>query len=318
MKNNLISVIVPVYNAGSYLKDCIDSILLQTMSPFELIIIDDGSTDGSGKICDDYSHIDDRVRVFHQENKGRSAARNKGLDEAAGDYICFVDSDDTVKNDYLERLYEVFQHENAEIVMCDFEATKLQSASMGYDCYIKMNREEARCWLYDQYSRENVLMVVPWNKMYAKELFDGLRYPLGRIHEDEYIIDPLLSRCESVVFIPEKLYMYRDNEAGITAESNKMDIRHLDAVDAFVERIECAVKDNNQTYALVTLRNALYKCARFYRDSTKPGNEELNKAAVTKYKQIYSRYKRLLSIKQRAKYIMFLILPDLFIKVYNA
>ena len=105
MNNPKISVIVPVYNVEKYLHKCIDSILVQTFTDFELLLIDDGSTDKSGDICDEYAVKDARVRVFHTENRGVSAARNHGLREASGDWICFVDSDDWVENCYLEYLY---------------------------------------------------------------------------------------------------------------------------------------------------------------------------------------------------------------------
>ncbi len=315
----MISVIVPVYNVEKYIRECLDSILSQTISSFELILVDDGSTDNSGQICDEYAQKDDRIRVFHKENGGLSSARNKGLDEVRGDYICFVDSDDRIRRDYLEKLYAAVSLGRADLAFCDIEAPKLAGAGYEYpkDRFVNLSPEDAGKWLYDDRTRDYVLMVVAWNKMYSKEIFDGLRFPEGRIHEDEFMIGPVLSRCGMLSFVPDKLYDYRDNATGITSSANRLNINHLDCVDALVDRIRQALDEENREFAIETLKNALYKCARFYGEAKECGYKDLLVASNKKYVKTYNSYKGLFTIKQRMKYFFFVICPSVFIMFFN-
>ena len=312
-----ISVIVPVYNVENYIRECLDSILAQTVSSFELILIDDGSTDNSGRICDEYAQQDERIRVIHKENGGLSSARNKGLDEATGDYVCFIDSDDTLKPDFLEKLYDGILQHNSDLAFCDIDAKKLTDWSMEIGHIDEITFEEARRWLYDQYSREYVLMVIACDKLYAKELFDGLRFPLGRLHEDEFMIGPILKRANRISFVPEKLYVYRENTSGITSNANKFNIRHLDAIDAYTERIAEAIEDGDMEFAVATLKNALYKCARFYKEGKEQGFNEFAVAALKKYKEVFTRHGNLFRAKQRLKYWIFMVMPSAFISMFN-
>jgi glycosyltransferase involved in cell wall biosynthesis len=313
----LISVIVPVYNVENYIGECIDSILAQTMSSFELILVDDGSKDASGRICDEYAELDSRIRVIHKENGGLSSARNRGLDEAKGDYICFVDSDDAVSADYLEKLYAAIKRDNTDIVVCDIDAPKLSTADMSVNSPISMPVLEAKRWLYDQTSREYVLMVVAWNKMYAKKLLDGIRYPEGRLHEDEFMIGRVLSRAKTVSFVPDKLYVYRDNTSGITSDTNRFNLRHFDVIDAYMERISGAMDDEEYEFAIATLKIALYKCARLYGEGKEHGAADFAATAGKRYREVFRKYKELLNLKQRMKYRLFLVMPDRFLSLYN-
>ncbi len=312
-----ISVIVPVYNVENYIRECLDSIMAQTVSSFELILIDDGSTDDSGRICDEYAQQDERIRVIHKENGGLSSARNSGLDMATGDYVCFIDSDDIVQPDYLEKLHDSIIQHKSDLVICDIEDQRLANWSSEPATIEGGTSKDARRWLYDQHSREYVLMVVAWNKLYSKELFDGLRFPLGRLHEDEFMIGPILKKANKISFVPEKLYVYRENTSGITSNANKFNIRHLDAIDACTERIAGAIEDDDQEFAVATLKNALYKCARLYKEGKELGFAEFAVAAGKKYKEAFNRYGNLLSAKQQLKYRVFLILPSVFILIFN-
>ncbi|WP_051192307.1 glycosyltransferase family 2 protein [Butyrivibrio sp. VCB2001] len=313
----LISVIVPVYNVEKYLVECIESILAQTYSSFELLLVDDGSKDKSGEICDEYKDKDGRIRVFHKENGGLSSARNKGIDEAKGDLFCFIDSDDTISIDYLMKLYTAITENQADMAICDIDAPKLSKVDLVYQGNDSMTSDEAKIWLYDNRMREYVLMVVAWNKLYKKALFDDVRYPVGRIHEDEFVIGPILRKCSKISFVKEKLYNYRDNDSGITSETKRLETRHLDGVDALDERIAQAVEDGDSSFAHITLKNALYKCARFYGDASRTGVNDMRKASFTKYEELFSQYKALLDTKQRLKYRLFLAIPSIFIRIYN-
>lgn len=342
MENILISVIVPVYNVEKYLRECIDSILIQTFVDFEIILVDDGSTDSSGEICDEYHEKDSRIKVFHKNNGGLSSARNKGLDEAKGDYVCFIDSDDTIAKDYLEKLLKAVKTNDADMALCDIDAAKLVESCS--DVYDKSNYDDTEAsgfimdqsktvkWLYDTRSREYVLMVIACNKLFSKELFSCYRFPENKLHEDEFMIGNILRSCRKISFVPEKLYIYRDNLGSITSDANRLDARHLDVIDAYSERIKQAINDGNSEFAIVTLKNALYKCARFYSDADKylrTSNEAYNRNSdyanavhikndsVKKYWQIYLQFKHLLGIKQKIKYQSFLVFKRTFIKIYN-
>ena len=314
---DLISIIVPVYNVRNYIRDCIDSILAQTISTYELLLIDDGSTDGSGSICDEYGKTDDRIRVFHKENGGLSSARNKGLEVAKGGYICFIDSDDTVSADFLEKLYNALISSNAEMSLCNIDASKLSEVGLGELSYKKMTTTEAKNWLCDSRSREYVLMVIACNKLYKKDIFRDLTYPEGKLHEDEFVIMPLINRCNTVAFVPDKLYHYKDNSEGITSDVNRMNIRHLDAVDALAMRARQLLKSGDKEFAVITLKNALYKCARFYGDAGELFSNEMRDASKKKYCQVYFENKGIFNLKQKLKYFMFCISPSLFVKIFN-
>ena len=121
--SDLVSVIIPVYNVGEYLQTCIDSVKRQTYKDLQIILVDDGSTDGSGLICDKAAKEDDRIRVIHRTNGGLSAARNSGIEEANGEYICFIDSDDWVDESFVERLYQLAEKDNADVAACGYYRT---------------------------------------------------------------------------------------------------------------------------------------------------------------------------------------------------
>lgn len=234
----IISVIVPVYNVEKYLKICIDSILNQTFKEFELILVNDGSTDNCGKICDIYKSKDKRIRVIHKKNAGLSSARNVGLDLAKGKYIAFVDSDDYINKNMYEILYSNLIKTDADISICNFQYVNdnsiinINQSIDNYE-YLIFNNIEA---LNKLYSENNVNVVVAWNKLYKKELFEDLRYTEGRIHEDEFIIHKLLYKSKKIVYNNTELYYYLKRQGSIT--QCDFNLKKLDAVYAFKERVE--------------------------------------------------------------------------------
>ena len=227
----LISVIVPVYNVEAYLEECADSLLQQTLREIEIILVDDGSTDSSGQICDRYAARDPRIRVIHQENGGLSAARNRGIDLAQADCVMFVDSDDWVAPDYCRKPWEAMQKSGADLVFFGFRTVK-----KGLDRVVSYPAgprtkdqalEKAHCYA--------------WNKLYRKELFDTIRFPLGRYHEDIAIMYDVLEHANGICGIPDVLYFYRRREGSITvAKSEKqrkdffeMNIRMLRGIQKY-------------------------------------------------------------------------------------
>ena len=205
-----ISVIVPVYKVEPYIRQCVESLLGQTYSNFELILVDDGSPDSCGAICDEYAEKDSRVRVVHQKNAGASAARNAGVKTAAGEYIAFIDSDDIVCEKYLESLYSAALDSDADITICQSESGTKIPATFGKDneqngLSVMTGREAC----FSVYRMDGVIPIPPWGKLYRKHLFNGIEYPVGMICEDDATTPRLCYVSSKVALINDKLYFYR-------------------------------------------------------------------------------------------------------------
>ena len=163
-QDKLISVIVPVYNAEDFLDYCISSIVKQTYTNFELILIDDGSTDSSGAICDEWYKKDPRIKVMHQSNLGVAVTRNNGLEMARGDYICFIDNDDFVTENYLETFAIAMKKTDSDIVMCDIASAKLAEPDRSLDKVIQLDTRGCMDWLSNPIATEYVIMIVLWKE----------------------------------------------------------------------------------------------------------------------------------------------------------
>lgn len=210
----IISVIVPVYKVEPYLHRCVDSILGQSFTDFELILVDDGSPDGCPAICDEYAAKDNRIIVIHQENGGLSAARNAGIDWAFAysdsQWLSFIDSDDWVHPEYLERLLDAAVGANVAISICGYIDTN------GKDPQIAVADFIPKLWnTEDFFVTHTVNATVAWGKLYNKECFRDIRYPVGKIHEDEFTTYKVLFCYEQVAVIPAALYSYYINLDGI-------------------------------------------------------------------------------------------------------
>lgn len=232
----LISVIVPVYNVENFLPRCIESILAQTFSNFELILVDDGSPDNCPQLCDRYAEHDKRIRVIHKANGGLSDARNAGLEIARGELIAFVDSDDVVAAQYLEFLYRAIKQNNCDIAVCSYEKFK-ETVPLNCDSYNNGQIYSGIEMLWRIYSKnhtEYVESTVSWNKLYKRELFESIRFPNGKIHEDEATTYKLYYKAKKVVVIPCKLYFYYQNTEGIM--KRKFNVSRLDYLEALYDR----------------------------------------------------------------------------------
>ena len=231
----LISVIVPIYNVELYLRKCIDSILSQTYTNLEVILVDDGSPDNCGCLCNDYASTDSRIKVIHKDNGGLSSARNAGLEIASGDYIGFVDSDDYIDKDMYAVLYDALKQNNAEISMCDFLEFKDGNdiiPSITSIVHTNTNIEV----LYSYHDQRYVKTVVCWNKLYRSSLFDGIRFPVGFINEDEFVTHKLIFKAKTVVMVERDMYFYRMTPGSIM--QTPFSIKRLDTIKALKERIE--------------------------------------------------------------------------------
>lgn len=259
LARSTISVIVPVYKVEAFLRPCMDSILAQTFTDFELILVDDGSPDNCGAICDEYAAKDSRVRVIHQENGGLSAARNAGIDAALGAYLSFVDSDDLIHPDMLRRMLAEIQNTNADICICDlqrfWESAQIDpDAGEGQSCQHLSGR--AACEAL--YSRSSVQFTVAPAKLIRKELFRGIRFPLGKYHEDEATTYKLLYRAKNVAVLPNAFYYYRQNPDGIMLTESVP--RRRDTLEAFEGRL--AFFREHGEAALARRTEAVCSCAK--------------------------------------------------------
>lgn len=230
-----ISIIVPIYNLEQYLPKCIDSILAQTFTNFELILINDGSTDRSGKICDDYAKIDDRVIVFHKENGGIASSRNAGLELAKGRYIGFVDNDDYINKFMFETLYKHATENFSDIVVCDFlKVGEDQGVSMDKieDYKVEdLNNIEA---LHQLYTANHLTFICPWNKLYKREIFEGIKFELNYISDDETVAHKLLYKSTKITYIHKKLYYYVQRNESLSNQT--FNIKKIDMVYALKGR----------------------------------------------------------------------------------
>ena len=211
MKNETISVIVPVYNVEDYLEECLDSLLAQTHENLEIILVDDGSTDRSGSICDRYGKMDSRIRVLHRENGGVSAARNAGLEAATGQWIGWVDSDDWVERDMFAFLLEQALGHGADIAVSGRFEEGRTTGFFGRREKTLLDREAALRLLLEEDGVDNAL----YDKLWNRELFRDIRFPLGKTYEDLAVVWQLFARAERVVLLPEQKYHYRYRRGSI-------------------------------------------------------------------------------------------------------
>lgn len=215
-----ISVIIPVYNVEKYLKRCLDSVISQKYKNLEIILIDDGSTDNSGKICDEYAQKDKRIIVIHKENGGLSDARNKGLEVCTGDYISFVDSDDWIEEDFFE--YVVNNAKDNDLLIFDYYISNGKNSK-----WIKYKNSEF------ELTKEKCLIELTkakiqsyaWNKVYKINLFNDIRFPKGRNYEDQAIMHLIVEKSTKIKYCNKAFYNYYQNPKGITHTVNYKNYR---------------------------------------------------------------------------------------------
>lgn len=237
----MISVIVPVYDAENYICRCIDSILNQTYKDYEIILVDDGSPDESGAICDEYASLHNNITVIHhKENGGRSAARNTGLDNVKGQYITFLDSDDFFHPQALEILMNCLEEKNADICICDYQIIREDVSDFSeiteYNLVEYTPKEAIRGFIEADKRCEFVTTCI---KAYKKEIFDNIRFPLGKVHEDNFTTWKCYFNANSIVRCDAKLYYYFRNVNGIMNE--RYSPKKLVTIDA-AEELMCALK----------------------------------------------------------------------------
>ena len=295
-----ISIIVPVYNVEKYLSRCVDSILAQTFRDFELILVDDGSTDKSAEICDKYAAKDSRIKVIHKENGGQSSARNNGLEIAIGKYIGFVDSDDWISTDCFEYLYTLIEKFNADAVSADF-VFAYENKLVGFQKdknpkeKIIAGADEILCYYLKQDKMHGKNDFAVWGKLFKRELFYELRFPAGKIYEDNIINFKLLQKCARYAKSTKKIYAYF--QRGISTTKSILAQKHLALIDVSNEMLAIAQANYQADKKLIKLCkrkiamsyfSVLAKYIRFGTDL----NDKKIKELVMKYKKVKHFYLR--------------------------
>lgn len=206
MAEPTISIIVPVYKTEAYLEKCVDSILAQTFRDFELLLIDDGSPDNCSALCEEAAARDPRIRVIHQKNAGLSAARNTGVEAARGEWIGFVDSDDSIAPEMYETLLTYARRDGAQIAVCDYLLVTEAGEPLPSSYRLEEDKVLDRVGALEQMNRGH--FKVAWNRLYRRELFETVRFPVGKIHEDEYTAHQFYWQCERITIAAKPLYFY--------------------------------------------------------------------------------------------------------------
>ena len=231
----LISVIVPVYRAEPYLRRCLDSIVSQTYRNLEIILVDDGSPDRSGAICDEYAARDSRIIVIHQENKGVSEARNIALDMAKGDYFQFSDSDDWMEPRASELALRAALDQHADLVSFGYRVI-YPSGKIRTEVAASSGQQDKAAVMKDLVWQKGHFRDGPWNKLFARRLFDGMRFSAGRVYEDTGLLYRLLQRADLVYSVSEVLYNYFLHPGSITSNGYQYHA-HKDRLFSFEQRL---------------------------------------------------------------------------------
>lgn len=228
-----LSIIIPVYNVAAWLPETVESVLAQTFRDFELILVDDGATDGSGAICDRYAQQDSRVQVIHQKNAGVSAARNTGVAAAKGKYIGFVDSDDIIERDMYAVMMGLAEKHDADVVQCLHDRASSLNGEVRSDDVEVMDGSSFVRRMFTKVGGDYTNQVALWSKVYRRELFENITFPAGRVYEDEQETYKLCLNAKKLVETPNVLYHYikRENSIITGVSAKKMLDKQLALLD---------------------------------------------------------------------------------------
>lgn len=296
---DLISIIVPVYNVEKYLENCINSILNQTYNNIEIVLVDDGSTDNSGKICNDYLASDKRIKVIHKKNGGLSSARNAGIDNSNGKYITFIDSDDDIEKDYVEYLYNLIKKYNTEMSICTY------SIKINNNIKDNIGKNYEECLLDTKECLKRLLCeegytVSACAKMYNRILFSNIRFPLGKLNEDNGTTYKLIMNCKKIAYGNLSKYNYYIHENSIT--TSKWNKRKYDLIELTNQMCD----DINSVYPELEksiekrLVHSQFSILRQMLNSSNLDNEDIkNKRKIIK--NLKSKAKEILTEKQYNK-----------------
>lgn len=311
---DLVSVVVPIYNVEKYLSKCIETIINQTYNNIEIILVNDGSTDNCLQICNDFREKDRRIKVINKKNGGLSDARNTGLKDAHGKYICFIDSDDYISNKYVEELYNLIIENNAQIALCNYEKVDEENKSISKEDIESQTISGKTALEKFNETAFYPASVVAWNKLYDINLFRNIIYPEGKIHEDEFTTYKLFYLAKKVAITSKVLYYYRFVPTSIM--NRKFNVKRLDKLEALEQRVNF-FRDNKEEklyrLALIDYQYLLVshylKCKKYLENSKKIQKEILKK--IRKNYNVVIKFKEC-SIKSKIKFTIVYIHPILY------
>lgn len=303
----MISIIVAVYNTEKYLARCMDSIIAQTYKDFEVIVIDDGSTDSSPFICDSYAHRDERIRVIHRKNGGLSVARNEGLKLAKGDFIIFADSDDYLTENALELLVDVQKKNKCDLVIGGY--TRVYDDGKMIVCGFPFEEKvreisEKEFW---NLSIDNMSAIVAWGKLYSKEILEGIIYPEGKINEDMAVLLDIVKKCHSIFCLNESLVFYQINNSSIM--HSKFKLKNLDDCEFRLNIIKHLIDNSLYNVAIFYWKYAARTLVRAYRELEldETGRDRLRKLRVGYKSVVFKLLKAPGNIGFKAQMILYRI-----------
>ncbi len=317
--SDLVSVIVPVYNAEQYLEACLESIVNQTYKNLDIILVDDGSTDESGRICDEYASQDARIRVFHQENGMNGGSRNAGLSKVLGQWIVWVDSDDIIHNKYVDTLYAIAQHHSADIVVgnyCSFDK-EVDLENVQIDVNILQSAEkltEEHIYNNDFVQKRSMILTVPWGKIYRKEVYEGILYPSKILHDDTWTTWKTYENAKKIVWIPIGIYYWRNNKKSISRVN--FDKAHFTGIDAYAEQLEYFISKKKQRHIEIVFAEYL---EMFFWCYNRMHENQMNLAELKPYMKYMRKHIRYLKITKslglgmwvKYRYLMYYKIPKI-------
>ncbi|MBQ8813396.1 MAG: glycosyltransferase family 2 protein [Lachnospiraceae bacterium] len=313
MEKKLVSVIVPVYNVERYLEKCIESICGQTFAGLELILVDDGATDSSGEICDEWARRDSRIRVIHKENGGLSDARNVGIEAANGGWFMFVDSDDFITLDTIERLYLNATEHNCEIAVCNI--VRIYNNGVTEPFYSPVNTPTV--W-EGQQRFETLKQPSACNKLFQAELFREVRFPKGKFYEDTFVYHVLAYRAKRIALTGHNGYYYLSRRESILGQPKYTD-RYFDFIEAVYNRMTYLLERQVSYYgeeACLSLYVAVSKGEKYLAKTQEnaPKFEQMR----SWYKEAYEHMMKHpnIGVKQRLRLLLLRYFPALCSKIY--
>lgn len=285
----LISIIVPVYNVERYLERCVNSLVNQTYKNLEIILVDDGATDSSGVLCDFLAKQDERIQVIHKTNGGLSDARNVGMRVAKGELIAFVDSDDYIHHEMYERMHSAMKREGSDIIICGIcsfeDGHDVQNGELD-NTYENVDSPDIYKCLVDK----DIVTVVQWNKLFKKEVLEGIEYPIGKLHEDVYVIHRELARCKRITYLDAKMYFYMQRSDSIMHTESEKSIE--DGIEGLESRIDFFDKRGLNNERNDTINEILSSLYWKIKDSAGvDGFSEKNRWLAERYSLLYEKYK---------------------------
>lgn len=306
MENGMISVIIPVYNSEEFLSVCIESLLEQTYHHFELLLVDDGSNDRSGYICDEYKKKDARIRVFHKKNEGVSSARNVGLRHCQGEYVTFVDSDDYVKKYYLEQLYHNLYNYHVDISVCNsaffYENKKLKESCRLESGVIQCDNQLNYC----RYS----FLYNTWGKLFVKDLLKDIYFDTDLyMGEDSFFTAQIIKRSKKMYYDSKALYIYRNNQSSLT---HTKDIEKWNTVLTAWNRIADLYESDSISYWSIKL-NYLKHCRQLV-------NRDNNKISI--YQKAFKKNQKAIwkvkdSLSEKLLLLFLAFFPNIYVTFYQ-